>query len=69
MAQKGAHVNIELSQTSATLARASKNDSELMRGMAVDNRKDSFSMKTIAVLGMFLPGAFVAVSTHYPVAR
>jgi hypothetical protein len=57
MAQKDAQVNIELSQASATLAQATK--------------EDSFAMKTIAVLGMFfLPGTFLAVSTpHFPVGK
>lgn len=65
MAQKDAQVNIKLSQTSATLATASKKDSEVMRSIAVETQKDSFAMKTIAVLGMFfLPGTFVAVSPH-----
>jgi hypothetical protein len=64
MAQKDAQVNIELAQTSATLAQASKKDSEVMRSIAVETQKDSFAMKTIAVLGMFfLPGTFIAVST------
>jgi len=64
MSQKDALINIELSKASATLAQASKMDSEAMRIIASETQKDSFAMKTIAVLGMFvLPGTFVAVST------
>jgi hypothetical protein len=42
-----------------------------MRSIAVETQKDSFAMKTIAVLGMvFLPGTFIAVSTpQYPVGK
>ena len=49
MAQKDTKINIKLAETSAAMAKASKEDSSVM--------------KTIAVLGMFfLPGTFVAVS-------
>jgi hypothetical protein len=48
MAQKDARVNIQLAETSATIARETK--------------KDGSSMKAIAVLTMcFLPGTFLAV--------
>lgn len=49
MQQKDSKVNIQLAETSATIARESK--------------KDSSAMKAIAVLTMcFLPGTFLAVS-------
>jgi hypothetical protein len=52
MAAKAATINIALAESSAAVAKA--------------NKEDSSSMKTIAVLGMFfLPGAFVAVSSHH----
>ena len=63
MAQKDSKVNIELAESSAFLAKASKEDSAIMRTIAVESKKDSSAMKTIAILGMlFLPGTFVAVS-------
>jgi hypothetical protein len=63
MAQKDAKVNLQLALSSATIAKASKEDSEVMRQIAVETKKDSSAMKTIAFLGMFfLPGTFVAVS-------
>jgi hypothetical protein len=47
----------------SVIAQASNEDSAVMRDIAVESKKDSTAMKTIAVLGMFfLPGAFVAVS-------
>jgi hypothetical protein len=37
-----------------------------MRQIAIEAKRDSSAMKTIAVLGMFfLPGTFVAVSTPF----
>jgi hypothetical protein len=63
MAQKDAKVNIQLAESSAYLARLSKEDSEVMRAIAVESKKDSSAMKTIAILTMlFLPGTFIAVS-------
>ena len=62
MAQKDAKVNIDLAKSSALIARASKDDSAVMRQIAVETKRDSSAMKTIALLGMFfLPGTFVAV--------
>ena len=64
MAQKDAKVNIALAESSAAIARASKQDSAIMKIIAIESKKDSSAMKTIAVLGMFfLPGTFVAVSS------
>ena len=67
MAQRDAKVNIEVAQSSALLAKASKEDSAVMRTIAIESKRDSAAMMTIAILGMFfLPGTFVAVSlTHY----
>jgi hypothetical protein len=77
MAQKDAKVNIGLAESSATIAKASledsvamrilaaasKEDSATMRTIAAESKKDSSAMKTISILGMFfLPGTFVAVS-------
>jgi hypothetical protein len=63
MAQKDAKVNIALAESSAAIAKASKEDSAAMRQIAIDTKRDSSAMKTIATLGMlFLPGTFVAVS-------
>jgi len=62
MAQRDAKVNIELAKSSAILAKASKEDSAVMRTIAIESKKDSSAMKTIAILAMFfLPGTFVAV--------
>jgi hypothetical protein len=66
MAQKDAKVNIELAVSSATIAKASKDDSAIMRQIAIETKRDSAAMKTIALLGMFfLPGTFVAVSWSF----
>jgi hypothetical protein len=63
MAQRDAKVNIEVAQSSAMLAKASKEDSAVMRTIAIETKRDSSAMKTIAILGIFfLPGTFVAVS-------
>jgi Mg2+ and Co2+ transporter CorA len=63
MIVKDARVNIELAESSAAIAKASKEDSAIMRMIAVESKKDSSAMKTIAILGMFfLPGTFIAVS-------
>jgi len=57
MAHKNANVNIALMD-------ASKADSEIMKVIAMESKKDAAAMKTIAILGMvFLPGAFLAVCT------
>jgi Mg2+ and Co2+ transporter CorA len=67
MAQKDAKVNIALAESSAAIAKASKEDSAVMKTIALESKKDSSAMKTISILGMiFLPGTFVAVSidTH-----
>ncbi len=66
MAQKDAKVNIEVAKDTSFLARASKEDSAVMRAIAIETKKDSSSMKTIAVLGMlFLPSSLVAVSHFF----
>ncbi|KAH6682786.1 hypothetical protein B0J14DRAFT_574369 [Halenospora varia] len=63
MAAKDARTNIQLAESSAIIAKASKEDSAIMRTIAVETKKDSSAIKTIAILGMFfLPGTFVAVS-------
>jgi hypothetical protein len=65
MAQKDAKVNLELALSSATIAKASKDDSAIMRQIAIETKRDSSAMKTIALLGMFfLPGTYVAVSRY-----
>jgi Mg2+ and Co2+ transporter CorA len=67
MAQKDAKVNIALAESSAAIAQASKEDSAVMRTIAIESKKDSSAMKTIAVLGMFfLPGTFVAAIFAMP---
>jgi Mg2+ and Co2+ transporter CorA len=67
MAQKDAKVNIALAESSAAIAKASKEDSAVMRTIAIESKKDSSAMKTIAVLGMFfLPGTFVAAIFAMP---
>ncbi|CZR70210.1 uncharacterized protein PAC_20111, partial [Phialocephala subalpina] len=68
MAQKDARVNIEVAESSAAIAKASKDDSAVMRIIAIESKKDSSSMKTIATLGMiFLPGTFIAAIFSMPV--
>jgi hypothetical protein len=63
MAHQNANLNIAVAQHMSVIAQASNEDSAVMRDIAVESKKDSTAMKTIAVLGMFfLPGAFVAVS-------
>jgi hypothetical protein len=63
MTQKDAKVNTELALSSAAIAKASRDDSAIMRKIAIDTKRDSSAMKTISLLGMFfLPGTFVAVS-------
>jgi Mg2+ and Co2+ transporter CorA len=58
-----AEVNIDLAKDTSFLARASKEDSAVMREIAVETKKDSSSMKTVTVLGMlFLPSTLLAVS-------
>ena len=58
-----AEVNIDLAKDTSFLARASKEDSAVMREIAVETQKDSSSMKTVTVLGMlFLPSTLLAVS-------
>ena len=58
-------MNINLAESSAAIAKASKEDSAVMRTIAIESKRDSSAMKTIAVLGMFfLPGTFIAVSLH-----
>jgi Mg2+ and Co2+ transporter CorA len=63
MAQKDSKVNIALAESSAAIAKASKEDSAVMRIIALESKKDSFAMKKISILGtLFLPGTFIAVS-------
>jgi hypothetical protein len=63
MAAKDAKTNLSVAESSATIAKASKEDSAVMRTIAIESRRDSSAMKTISILGMFfLPGTFVAVS-------
>jgi hypothetical protein len=65
-----ARVNIELANDTKILARASKEDSAVMRTIVVETKKDSSSMKTIAILGMlFLPSTFLAVSYLFLMAQ
>jgi Mg2+ and Co2+ transporter CorA len=66
MAAKDAKTNLSLAKTSAIIAKASKEDSAIMRIIAIESRRDSLAMKTISILGMvFLPSTFVAVSSPY----
>jgi len=63
MAAKNAKANISIAETSAIIAKASKEDSAAMRTIATESKRDSSAMKIISLLGMiFLPGTFVAVS-------
>jgi hypothetical protein len=63
MAQNEFRLNFTVAKDTSFLARASKEDSEVMRTIAIETKKDGSSMKTIAVLGMlFLPSTLVAVS-------
>ncbi|CZR68946.1 uncharacterized protein PAC_18847 [Phialocephala subalpina] len=67
MAQKDSRINIQHSESSAILARASKEDSQVMRTIAIESKKDSSAMKTIAILTMlFLPGTFLAAIFAMP---
>jgi hypothetical protein len=62
MAAKNARANISIAETSAIIAKASKEDIAAMRTIAIESKRDSSAMKTISLLGMiFLPGTFVAV--------
>ncbi|KAH6678153.1 hypothetical protein B0J14DRAFT_688010 [Halenospora varia] len=50
------------------IGKASKEDSAVMRQIALESKKDSTAMKTVAILGMvFLPGTFVAAVFAMPV--
>jgi hypothetical protein len=62
MAQKDAKANIDIAKDTSFLARASKEDSAVMRTIAIEAKNDGSSIKTIAVLGMlFLPSTLIAV--------
>jgi hypothetical protein len=62
MQQKESRINTQLAQASTVFARASKEDSAVMRTIAIESKKDSTAMKIVAILDMvFLPGTFVAV--------
>ncbi|KAK0099413.1 hypothetical protein ONS95_003517 [Cadophora gregata] len=68
MAQKDSHTNITIATSSAEIAKASKEDSAVMRQIALDTKRDSSAMKTIATLTMFfLPGTFIAAIFAMPV--
>jgi hypothetical protein len=70
MAQKDAIVNMNLAESSAAIVKASKEDSAVMRTIAIESKRDSSAMKTIAILGMFfLPGTFIAVSYIFTVSH
>jgi Mg2+ and Co2+ transporter CorA len=65
-----ARVNIDLANDTKILARASKEDSAVMRTITVETNKVSSSMKTVVVLGMlFLPPTLLAVSCLSFMAR
>ncbi|KAH6666136.1 hypothetical protein B0J14DRAFT_643408 [Halenospora varia] len=67
-AQRNAQINIALLENSTMIAKAGKEDSAVMRQIAIEAKKDNASMKTIAILGMlFLPGTFVATVFTLPV--
>ncbi|PVH81761.1 hypothetical protein DL98DRAFT_570898 [Cadophora sp. DSE1049] len=67
MAQKDSRTNITIAASSAEIAKASKEDSAVMRQIALDTKRDSSAMKTIATLTMFfLPGTFIAVFLQLP---
>lgn len=62
MAQKSSRTNLEVAKSSAAIAKSAKEDSAVMRQIALETKRDSSAMKTIAMLTMFfLPGTFVAV--------
>lgn len=62
MAQKASRTNLEVAKSSAVVAKSAKEDSAVMRQIALETKRDSSAMKTIAMLTMFfLPGTFVAV--------
>ncbi|KAH8686113.1 hypothetical protein BGZ60DRAFT_396910 [Tricladium varicosporioides] len=68
MSARDARTNIQIAESSATISKASKEDSAIMRTIAIETKKDSSAMKTIAILGMFfLPGTFVAAIFAMPV--
>jgi len=63
MAQKNAETNIALAKNSAAIAKASKEASATMKEIAIEVKKESSAIKTIAILGMMLlPRTFIAVS-------
>ena len=62
MARKDSRTNIKLAQSSADIAKAAKEDSAVMRQIAMETKRDSSAMKTIAMLTMvFLPATSIAV--------
>ncbi|PVH82445.1 hypothetical protein DL98DRAFT_653191 [Cadophora sp. DSE1049] len=68
MAQKGSRTNLEVAKSSAAIAKSAKEDSAVMRQIALETKRDSSAMKTIAMLTMFfLPGTFVAAIFAMPV--
>lgn len=70
MAQKDSKTNIELAQSSAAIAKAAKEDSAVMRQIALETKRDSSAMKTIAMLTMvFLPGTSIAAIFAMPVIK
>ncbi|TGO70473.1 hypothetical protein BELL_0721g00050 [Botrytis elliptica] len=67
-AEASARRAIFLTGASTDLAKASRKDSEVMKIIAIDTKRDSKAMKTIAILGMvFLPGTFIASVFAMPV--
>ncbi|KAH7348570.1 hypothetical protein BKA65DRAFT_550637 [Rhexocercosporidium sp. MPI-PUGE-AT-0058] len=68
MAQKDSRANIELAKSSAAIAKAAKDDSAVMRQIALETKRDSSAMKTIAMLTMvFLPATSIAAIFAMPV--
>lgn len=59
MAQEDAKVNIALAESSAAIAKASKEDNKVMKTIALESNKDSSAMKAISILGMISHRAFL----------
>jgi hypothetical protein len=62
MARKDTIVDIALAESSAAIAKASKEDSAVTGTIAIESKRDSLAMKAIVILDVFLPGTFIAVS-------
>ncbi|KAG4427787.1 hypothetical protein IFR05_016732 [Cadophora sp. M221] len=64
--QKDSRANIELAKNSAAIAKAAKEDGAVMRQIALETKRDSKAMKTIAMLTMvFLPATSIALSKPF----